>query len=120
MIAPTPDDGDDGEAPEHQEHVHEDVVDAPGDPLAGRGRETDEDEPGVVDRGVREHPLHVALHETEDRPEQQREHRDRPQERLPVRAERPEGGEEHPQQRRETAGLGEAAMNPVAGVGAPW
>ena len=93
--------------PSDQQGVHEDVIDASGDPLARRSRQADEDEPGVVDRGVGEHPLHVALHETEDRTEQQGEDGYRPQERLPVRAEHSESREKDAQQRREATGLGE-------------
>ena len=112
VVSPAADDGDDREAPENQKCVHEDVIDTPGDPLACRNRKADEDEPGVIDRGVREHPLHIALDKTEDRTEQQSEDRHRPQKWLPVRAEHSECGEEDAQQRREATGLGECGHEP--------
>ena len=120
MIAPAADDSDHREAPDHQQRVHEDVIDTSGNSLAGRSRKADEDEPGVIDRRVREHPLHIALHKTEDRTEQQREDRQRPQQRLPIRAKHPERGEEDASSAAKPPAFARAVMNPVAGVGAPW
>ena len=93
-VSPAADNRDHREAPEDQKRVHEDVIDASGDPLGGCGRQADEDEPGMVDRGVREHPLHIVLDEASDRTEEKRDDGNHPQQRLPIGAKRAEGGEE--------------------------
>ena len=46
--------------------------------LVGGGLDADEDEPGVADRRVGEHPLDVGLHDGEERPDEQREHGEHP------------------------------------------
>ena len=84
--------------PGDHERVGHEVEERPGDaPVAG-GLDAHEDEPGVADRRVGEHALHVGLHDGEDRPDEQRGHRQRVDERPPVAGVRLERLDEHPQQ----------------------
>ena len=74
-VALAPEHGHDGEAADGHEHVGEEVVER-GAGAAGRaGGHPEEDEPGVVDRRVGQHPLHVALAQGHEGAEHQREHR---------------------------------------------
>ncbi|MPM60525.1 hypothetical protein SDC9_107376 [bioreactor metagenome] len=78
------------------------------DPVGGLGRtgDGDEDVAGVGDRGVRQQPLDVGLHETDERADQHGEDRCDGQHRLPVPPLRSEGHVQHPQQPTDGGDLG--------------
>ena len=88
------------------EHVGEEVVER-GAGAAGRaGRHPEEDEPGVVDGRVGQHPLHVALAQRHEGAEDQRQHGQPVDDGTPVGLDHPEGGEQDPQHGGEGARLG--------------
>ena len=59
----------------------------------------------MIDRRVRQHALHVRLHDGEHGADQHRRHGQRVDVRLPVGLVAVEGDEEHPQQTGEPSGL---------------
>ena len=61
----------DGEGADDHEGVGEEVVERGAHALGGGGLEAEQDEPGVVDRRVGQHPLHVALDHRQAGPDEQ-------------------------------------------------
>ncbi len=60
----------------------------------------------MADRGVRQHSLHVGLHNGQDRADHQREHGQHEHDRAPVARIGGKGDDEHAQQSGESGGLG--------------
>ena len=104
-VSPPADQGHDREAADHHEHVGEEVVQAPGDPVLGRHLQPHQDKPGVADGRVGQHPFDVALDDGDDRSDQEGEQGQGPDERLPVQAQDRERREEEPQEAGEAGRL---------------
>ena len=105
------DQADDGEGAERGEAVGDQVEqhglqrgDLAGVELAGalQAEDAGEQEAGVGDRGVGQHPLHVGLHEREHGADDHGEDRDDPHHRLPGPAGAAEGDVEQAQHARRT------------------
>ena len=75
-------------------------------PSALDRQHADQQEAGVGDRRVGQHPLDVGLRDRDDRADQHREDRDAPHHRPPVPADRAQRDVEDPQQRAERGHLG--------------
>lgn len=67
-------------------------------PSGDAGLDAQEDEPGVVHRGVRHHPLDVGLHGGEQGADDEADHGQGVDDRLPVHRPLREGGDEDPQE----------------------
>ena len=74
-VALPPDERDDAEGAADHERVGGQVEQRRRDARRRCRLHADQDEPGVVDRRVGQHPLHVGLHDGEHRADQQRERR---------------------------------------------
>ena len=79
-----------------------------------------DDEPGVRDRRVGEHPLHVGLGDADDRADQHRGDATTHSTGRQVQAIGPMATEKTRSIAAKAATLVQAAMNAVTGVGAPW
>ena len=85
------------------------------------GLDADEDEPGVADRRVRQHALDVGLHDRQHRADDERQHRERPDDRAASRRWRYGSATTNTRSMAaNAAALTTEAMNAVTGVGAPW
>ena len=121
-VARAADDGDDAEGAADHERVGGQVEERAAMPSARGGLHADEDEAGVADRRVRQHPLHVGLHDGEHGADEQAERRPGRRRSAASRGGRsPKVDDEHPQQPGEAGRLhrrGHEGRRP--GVGEPW
>ena len=107
-----PEHGDHGEAADHHEGVGEQVVEGRADPPGRGGLQAEQDEAGVVDRRVGQHPLDVPLDHGQPGADQQGDDGQHVDDRLPVGPQHPERGDEDPQQGGEAAHLGHRGHEP--------
>ncbi len=105
-VALAPQHGHDGETADGHEHVGEEVVERRAGAPGRAGGHPQQNEPGVIDGRVRQHPLHVALAQGDEGAQDQREHGQPVDDRTPVGLDDAERGEEDAQQGGEGARLG--------------